>query len=86
MVYFQMFLQEVELFTTRVFEQELVNLSNQDVNENILLNQDTTEMIHSYKFICGCFSIPGTERHHRFIEKLEEMLFNEDLNLNDHPL
>lgn len=56
-------------------------------SEVVLPSSEIDNMIDSYKFICGCFSIPGTEKHHRFVEKMEGIIFSEDFGyLNYHPL
>lgn len=71
------------------FIEHILELEKQDdtLNETSLRNPDISAMYDSYTFICACFSILGTEKHHRFIEKLEEMMFSEDNNyLNYHPL
>ncbi|XP_014467381.1 PREDICTED: uncharacterized protein LOC106740647 isoform X2 [Dinoponera quadriceps] len=64
-------------------DQTTMNNAAYEIN---LPNKDTYGMFDSYKFICGCFSVPGTENH-QFIAKLEEIMFTEDYCcLNSHPL
>ncbi|XP_014467405.1 PREDICTED: uncharacterized protein LOC106740657 [Dinoponera quadriceps] len=59
---------------------------NNAANEINLPNKNIYGMFDSYKFICGCFSVPGTDNH-QFILKLKEIMFTDDYGcLIFHPL
>ncbi|XP_011147398.1 uncharacterized protein LOC105187941 isoform X2 [Harpegnathos saltator] len=69
-----------------VFISNMSNEADED-NRKRTRSHEMDDMIDSYKFICGCFSIPGTEKHHRFVEKIKNIIFSEDCGyLNYHPL
>ncbi|XP_032685922.1 uncharacterized protein LOC116851036 isoform X2 [Odontomachus brunneus] len=80
---------EVDRFITYINnENEQSYNLNDEINEsNNLENANIDAMFNSYKLICTCFSICGTEKHHQFIEKLEDMMFSDEFSyLNYHPL